>query len=111
MNWLTPLVLMLQPAEGSSPPAAEGEAPPADPQEAANQAAETAATTGLTPAEATDETLRRFNSFDAFFRTDNLIYLWEVYGIPAVKALIIFTLAWFVASWIKQASELPGWVP
>jgi small conductance mechanosensitive channel len=102
MHWLAPLVLVMQPAN-DAPAATEGVTDaPADPaQEAANQAALDAAP-ALTPADATEETLRRFNSFDSFFQTENLVYLWEVYGIPAVKALAIFAIAWFVAGQVKR---------
>jgi small conductance mechanosensitive channel len=97
MHSLTPLLLALQPAD-AAPVASEANTDALPPDGAAPADAATA----LTPADATEETLRRFNSFDAFFQTENLLYLWEVYGIPAVKALVIFTIAWFVAGWIKR---------
>lgn len=95
MGVLSTSLLLLQPSAG-------GEAPPAE--AGAEGSGEGAA--AIPPAddisEKVEETARRFNSFDAFFKAENLVYLWETYGIPALKALVILVLAWIIAGWVKR---------
>jgi len=109
MNWLISLALMMQPAGevGATPaaPAAVGSTEAA--QEAANQAAESAAA-GLTPAERAAADLEALQNITVDDLTwDNFVRalpgIWSTYGLPLVKALIVFIVAWLIAGWIKRA--------
>lgn len=112
MNWLISLALFMQPAtgDGTAPPVEGAEAAPGSTeaaQEAANQAAEAAAAE-LTPAERAAADLEALQNITVDDLTwDNFVRalpgIWSTYGLPLVKALIVFTVAWMVAGWIKRA--------
>lgn len=104
MDLLVKLALMMQPTggEGAGPaPGGAGTVPAA--QEAANQAA-----TALdTPAERAARDLEALQNISVNDLTwDNFVRalpgIWSTYGLPLVKAIIVFIAAWVIAGWIKR---------
>lgn len=99
MNWLLMAMMGVaqvaggaEPGEGSGTEPEGGEAGAGAPDEAATPAAR---------AESDLAALENATVSD-FLNPENYLYVWNTYGIPAVKALVVLLGAWVLAGWVKR---------